>query len=48
MYIIVHKLLQSSTNTLRNHLDLDMDGIQGGFTLYCQPLGTNECGYTHT
>jgi hypothetical protein len=32
-YIIIHKLLQSSSNTLCNHLDLDVDWIYRGFEL---------------
>ena len=36
----IHKLLQISGTTLRNHLDLTMDEIYGVFKLYCHPLYT--------
>jgi hypothetical protein len=46
--VIVHTLLQISSNTTCNHLD--MDGIYGGFKLLFHPLGTQLqiCGYTPT
>lgn len=48
--VIVHTLLQISSNTTCIHLDFDMDGIYGGFRLLFHPLGTQlqTSGYTPT
>jgi len=39
--IQAHKLLQTSSSTLCNHLGLTMDGIHVVFDLYCHPLDTH-------